>query len=114
MRSPGGILGRHDDLVIYRGAKFYPVQVEEVVRSFPDLSNEFRIELRQDEATRRDHCLVIAEAVKEESDSSLESALRDRLRSALLVTPEVEIRPAGSLERTTFKAKRLVDLRSGS
>ena len=35
LRSPGGILGRHDDLVIYKGAKFYPVQVEEVVRRFP-------------------------------------------------------------------------------
>ena len=33
------------------------------------------------------------------------------LRSELLVTPEVEVLPAGSFERTTFKAKRFVDMR---
>ena len=53
LRSPGGILGRHDDLVIYKGAKFYPIQVEEVVRSFSGLSNEFRVELHPDESTGR-------------------------------------------------------------
>ncbi len=111
LRSPGGILGRHDDLVIYKGAKFYPVQVEEVVRSFSGLSNEFRVELHPDEATGRDRCVVVAEAAGGEVNSGLGDELRDRLGAELLVTPEVEVLPAGSFERTTFKAKRFVDLR---
>ncbi|MDE0340524.1 MAG: phenylacetate--CoA ligase [Nitrospinae bacterium] len=111
LRSPGGILGRHDDLVIYKGAKFYPIQVEEVVRSFSGLSNEFRVELHPDEATGRDRCVVVAEAAGGEVNSGLGDKLRDRLGAELLVTPEVEVLPAGSFERTTFKAKRFVDLR---
>ncbi|MYA97911.1 MAG: phenylacetate--CoA ligase [Nitrospinae bacterium] len=111
LRSPGGILGRHDDLVIYKGAKFYPIQVEEVVRSFSDLSNEFRVELHPDEATGRDRCVVVAEAAGGEVNSGLGDELRDKLGAELLVTPEVEVLPAGSFERTTFKAKRFVDLR---
>ena len=45
VRALGGIVGRHDDLVVFRGAKFYPSQVEKVVRSFAELSDEFRIEI---------------------------------------------------------------------
>ncbi len=111
LRSPGGILGRHDDLVIYKGAKFYPIQVEEVVRSFAGLSNEFRVELHPDESTGRDRCVVVAEAAEGDVNSVLSDKLRDKLRAELLVTPEVEVLPAGSFERTTFKAKRFVDLR---
>jgi phenylacetate-CoA ligase len=110
-RSPGGVLGRHDDLVIYRGAKFYPVQVEDVVRSFPELSNEFRIELLSDEETGRDRCVVVAEAATGEVAGAMAESLGERLRGALQVTPEVEIRAPGSFERTTFKAQRFVDLR---
>lgn len=111
LRSPGGILGRRDDLVIYKGAKFYPVQVEEVVRGFAGLSSEFRVELRPDEATGRDRCVVVAEAAGGEAGDGLARELRERLGAALLVTPEVEVLPAGSFERTTFKARRFADLR---
>ncbi len=112
LRSPGGILGRHDDLVIFKGAKFYPIQVEQVVRSFTALSNEFRVELQSDEETGRDRCVVFAEAASGEGNSDLSAHLRERLRTELLVTPEVEVLPPGSFERTTFKAKRFVDLRA--
>jgi phenylacetate-CoA ligase len=111
-RSPGGILGRHDDLIIYRGAKFYPIQVEDVVRSFPELSNEFRVELRSNEQTGRDSCVVMAEAEPGGFSPGAEESLRTKLRDALSVTPDIEILPPGSFERTTFKAKRFVDARN--
>ena len=112
-RSPGGILGRHDDLVIYRGAKFYPVQVEKVVRSFVELSDEFRIELSERQPQGADIVTVVAEALPGTEQGALSSRLRQALRDELLCSPEVRLVPAGSLERTTFKAKRIVDLRSG-
>ncbi len=52
-RAVGGILGRADDMVIYRGAKFYPVQVEKVVRSYRELGDEFIIEITRDERAMR-------------------------------------------------------------
>ena len=110
LRSPGGILGRHDDLIIYRGAKFYPIQVEEIVRSFPELSNEFRVEMHSDEATGRDRCVVVAEVLSGDSREIL-GGLREKLRGSLQVTPEIELLVPGSFERTTFKAQRFVDYR---
>jgi len=111
-RSPGGILGRSDDMIIYRGAKFYPVQVEKVVRSFGELTNEFRIELTTDEGRGTDICTVVVERMSEEVDSKrLMPLLKKGLKEELLVTPEVNIKPVDSLERTTFKAKRIVDNR---
>ena len=110
-RSPGGILGRHDDLVIYRGAKFYPLQVEKVVRSFPELSDEFRIELAVRESEGSDLVTVVAEVQPSVDREALASRLRHALRSELSCTPEIRLEPVGTLERTTFKAQRIVDLR---
>lgn len=111
-RSVGGILGRADDMIIYKGAKFYPIQVEKVVRSFGELSDEFRIELTTDVRRAMDVCTVAVEQTAGKGDvEMLISRLKKELKEELLVTPEVTIKPAGSLERTTFKAKRIVDNR---
>jgi len=36
-RSPGGIVGRLDDLIILRGVKVYPSEIEEIVYNFPEV-----------------------------------------------------------------------------
>jgi phenylacetate-CoA ligase len=111
-RSPGGILGRADDMIIYRGAKFYPVQVEKVVRSFSELGDEFVIELTTEEETGIPRCTVVAEYLDEAvAGEALTQRLKKALKEELLVTPEVQLLPFGTLERTTFKAKRIVDKR---
>ncbi|HBB16444.1 MAG: CoA ligase [Syntrophus sp. RIFOXYC2_FULL_54_9] len=111
-RSLGGILGRADDMVIYRGAKFYPVQVEKVVRSYKELGDEFVIEMTRDEKTYTDVCTVVCECVGPREDKqALERRLRKALREELMVTPEIRIENFGTLERTTFKAKRIMDKR---
>ena len=111
-RSPGGVLGRADDMVIYRGAKFYPVQVEKVVRSFSELGNEFHIELTRDPESGVDVCTVVSEYLQDSPDmAGLQESLRRELREELMVTPNVRLVAFGTLERTTFKAKRVHDLR---
>lgn len=111
-RSEGGILGRADDMIIYKGAKFYPVQVEKVVRSFEELGDEFRIEMTTDESRGTDVCTVVAEVLDRKTDDKmLEGKLKKRLKEELLVTPAIRLEPFGALERTTFKAKRIEDRR---
>ena len=111
-RAVGGILGRADDMVIYRGAKFYPVQVEKVVRNYRELGDEFLIELTKDGSTFADVCTVVCECLAPDPDRmTLEQRLRKDLKEELLVTPEIRIENFGTLERTTFKAKRIVDKR---
>jgi phenylacetate-CoA ligase len=111
-RSPGGIMGRADDLIIFKGAKFYPLQVEKVARKFSQLSDEFQIELKSDVSTGMDTVTVVVELKENEKESdSLRADLKDHLKEELLVTPDIRFEPYGKLERTMFKAKRIVDLR---
>jgi phenylacetate-CoA ligase len=110
-RSVGGILGRSDDMIIYKGAKFYPVQVEKVVRSLCELSDEFCIELTTDPNFSTDLCTILVECLKEEEIPKVTPKLKQGLKEECQVTPEIKFVPFGSLERTTFKAKRIIDKR---
>lgn len=109
-RALGGIVGRHDDLVVFRGAKFYPSQVEKVVRGFDQLGDEFRIEVRREELGGPvAGCVVVAEVLGE-GERAVAERLQHALRSELGVTPGVRLEAYGTLDRTTFKAKRLVEV----
>lgn len=110
-RSPGGILGRADDMVIYRGAKFYPSQVEKVIRKFDSLSDQYQIHLTHDQQKGMDICTIVVENTGEVNLEGLISILKKALKEELNVTPEITVQPYGSLERTVFKAKRLFDIR---
>ena len=96
---------------MFRGAKFYPVQVEQTVRAFAELSDEFRIELETERETGLDRCTVVVEAGPEAAAADLPDRLRRALREALLVAPGVRIVVSGSIERTAFKSKRVIDRR---
>lgn len=112
VRAVGGILGRADDLIIYKGENFYPVQVEKVVRSFNELSDEYKIRLSTDEKRGDDVVTVVAEYINEETNTEeLKNRLKRALREELAVTPEVELVKTGTLGRTEFKAKRIEDTR---
>jgi phenylacetate-CoA ligase len=111
-RSEGGILGRADDMIIYKGANFYPVQVEKVIRSFEELGDEFRIRLSTDEKTGIDVITVIAEyKTKEVDNEEFKNKVKRAFQEELEVTPGLELVEFDTLERTMFKAKRVEDKR---
>lgn len=111
-RSPGGVIGRSDDLIIFKGAKFYPLQVEKVVRNFPGASDEFRIELATDPSSGLDTVTIVVELAEGAAESeAMKTGLKNRLREEILVTPALRWEPYGKLERTMFKARRTLDLR---
>ena len=113
VRAVGGILGRADDLIIYKGENFYPVQVEKVVRSLPELSDEYRIVISSHETTGADIVTVVAECVHEPpATADLHRRIKRELREELGVTPELELVEFGALGRTEFKAKRVWDTRN--
>jgi len=111
-KSSGGILGRADDMIVYRGAKFYPTQVEKVLRGFKELSDEYRIELSTDEKRSATICTIVAECLGGDVDQDqLKEKVRASLREELQVAPAIRFLEFGALERTTFKAKRIEDRR---
>jgi phenylacetate-CoA ligase len=107
-RLPRGIYGRIDDMFIVRGENIYPSAIEEALRAVPGFGGEFRIIVSRKE--RMDELLVQVEYAKEVQDvPALERALRERLQAKCGVRPRLELLPEGTLPRTEFKARRVVD-----
>ena len=53
-------------MIVFMGVNFYPMQVEQVVRSFEELSPEYRIRLTHDASTHRDVCTISVELEQKE------------------------------------------------
>jgi len=106
-----GITGRTDDMVIAKGVKFYPSQVEEVIRKVPELSNEYQIVVSRGKeyidgvAVRTEACCGDIEAIR--------CRLEGELKAVVGIRFNVEVLPPGTLPRTMHKAKRVLDLRKG-
>jgi phenylacetate-CoA ligase len=111
-RSPGGIVGRAEDMIACAGANLFPSQVENVVRSIPELSEEFCLELATDPKSGAEVCTVIVECLKDEEAQKVTPKLQNGLKTECKMAPEIKFVPFGTLPRTTFKAKRVLDKRA--
>ena len=117
-RLPRGIYGRIDDMFIVRGENIYPSAIEDVLRATPGFGGEFRIIISRERAM--DELVVQAEfdamvAAQANSDpaylKSVQADIQGRLRTVIGVRPLVRLEPPGTLQRTEFKARRVVDNR---
>ena len=110
-RLTGGVLGRADDMLIIRGVNLFPSAVEDIVRAFPGLSNEYLLVL--DDSVKDPHTGFLTGVrlrVEREGDSTADLAerLSQRLREKLQVRFHVELLEAGTLPRTVHKATRVL------
>ncbi|MDR1856833.1 MAG: phenylacetate--CoA ligase [Desulfovibrio sp.] len=109
------ILGRADDMFIVKGVNIYPMQIERVIMTFPDVGHDYRIVLENDglgDVLRVQ--IEMRDAFFEEDMrklQSLQKTIAQRLRSEILVTPRVELVEGSSLPKTEGKAVRVVDMR---
>ena len=109
------ILGRADDMFIIKGVNIYPLQVEQVIMTFPEVGQSYLIILENDgigdvmrvQVEIRDEYFVEDMRVLH----NLQKAITARLRDEILVTPKVELVESNSLPRSEGKAVRLKDLR---
>jgi phenylacetate-CoA ligase len=110
-RLPAGIYGRFDDMLVVRGENVYPSAIEDALRAIPGFGGEFRIIVSRREAM--DELLVRAEYTAEhgphDRQDALRATMRERLRAKIGIHPVVELVPQGTLPRSEFKARRVVD-----
>lgn len=109
------ILGRSDDMFIMKGVNIYPMQIERVLMSYPEVGRNYLIQLEKDGLKET---LRVKVEINEESfveDMRVLRGLQDRivrnLRDEILITPVVEFVQASSLPVQEGKAKRVFDLR---
>lgn len=112
-RLPDGIYGRIDNMLIVRGHNVYPHVVEDTLRAIPGVGEEFRILI--DRKGAMDEVVIQAEYHDShsapEARGALETFVTERLWQAMGVRPIVRLVLRGTLERTEFKAKRVIDNR---
>ncbi len=106
------ILGRSDDMFIFRGVNIYPGQIGEALEEFPEVSSEYQIYLGREGGRESMHIHVERREGKEQSDKrDLQKSIVDRVRQKIMVRSEVTLVQPGKLPRTFGKSKRVVDER---
>jgi phenylacetate-CoA ligase len=96
-------------MIVVRGENIYPSAIEDALRAVDGFGGEFRVVVSRRETM--DELLVQAEYAESHADrvEALGRTMRERLRARLGVHPRLELLRAGSLPRTEFKARRVVD-----
>jgi phenylacetate-CoA ligase len=100
-------IGRTDDMLIVRGVNVFPSAVRDVVSGFaPAVSGHVRVR-PHDGGPKQDPPLPVSVELARgaEADAGLADAIRERLRSVLVVQTSVELVPWGTLARSEYKSK---------
>ncbi|HUV77592.1 MAG TPA: phenylacetate--CoA ligase [Desulfobacterales bacterium] len=108
------ILGRTDDMFIYKAVNIYPSQIDHVLSRLDGIGSEFQIYLKQRESGR-DMMLIKVEreaGSKNADDDLLAEQVATEIRRKILVRCQVEIVDYGSLPRTERKSRRVFDQRN--
>ena len=107
------LLGRSDDMFIFRAVNIYPGQIDHILSGFPEVGSEFQVILDRG-ADGRDYMTIKVER-SEEGDSSGDVPLAGRIEEALkkqvLVSGKVEIVNYSGLPRSERKSTRVFDNR---
>jgi phenylacetate-CoA ligase len=114
-RALGGFLGRADDMLNVRGVTLFPSAVEDAVRRVPEVGEEFQIVVSVE---RELDVLTVVVEPRPEVVPSRHAEVARRVETQIIsqceLRPVVKTVPYGTLPKTEFKAKRIVDLRLDS
>jgi len=107
----GGVIGRADDITKVKGVLLAPTAIEEVVRSIPELANDYQVTVSKKGDI--DDILLEVEFIPgfENRKDDVLGRLKDQLRVRVNLGFKIEVCPCGNLPRYEVKAKRFKDLR---
>ena len=107
------ILGRSDDVVIFRGVNIYPGQVDEVLNRVSGIGSEYQVILDHGD-DGRDYMLIRVERAPNGDavpDDQVTKKIISGIKHTLLVSCSVEMLEYGTLPRSERKTKRMFDNR---
>ncbi len=109
------ITGRSDDMLIIRGVNVYPSQIEHALLQMPEVEPHYLLVVRREGPLDTLEVQVEARPSLAEAGTdaftSVAAAARRRIHEVIGITAEVSVVPPKTIERSTGKAKRVLDLR---
>ena len=107
------LLGRSDDMIIFRAVNIYPGQIDHILSGMPGIGSEYQIILDRKE-DGKDYMTIKVERdqrVDREKDQELSKKVGEEVKKQILVSAGVEIVDYGTLPRSERKSKRVFDNR---
>ncbi|MBW1700824.1 MAG: phenylacetate--CoA ligase [Deltaproteobacteria bacterium] len=107
------LLGRSDDMIIFRAVNIYPGQVDHVLSGIEGIGSEYQIILDR-KADGKDYMTVKVErdkGVDRSQDEELAKKIAGEIKRQILVSGTIELADYGSLPRSERKSKRVFDNR---
>lgn len=108
---PKGVYGRVDEMLIIRGKNVFPSEVENQLHALDDFGDEFRIVVEKEGALDALNLVVEQDDHSSLSTEAFRDQVQTSVKSEIGITPNVTIVEMGELERTQFKADRVMDRR---
>ena len=109
------VLGRTDDMLIIRGVNVFPSQIESALLGMDHIGPHYQIIVSKKGAMDRIEIQVeLIDGELLENYAALENLsqqIRHTIKSALLIDAKIKLVEPKSIERSTGKAKRVIDLR---
>ena len=107
--------GRSDDMIVLKGVNIFPIQIEKILMTFPELASNYLITLTTD--ADNDNMTVEVELEELFTDDytrlqALTKRIQRALKDEILLTPYVKLVAKGTLPVSEGKAVRVVDKRS--
>ena len=103
------IAGRTDDMMKIKGVNVFPKQIEEVLKTYPELSSEYQIRISHLDG--RDTMRIYVETTGEYDFEALGKRIAESVKSKIGFTPIVKVVELGLLPRSEKKTKRVIDER---
>ncbi|MBA4419045.1 MAG: phenylacetate--CoA ligase [Syntrophus sp. (in: bacteria)] len=107
----GGVVGRTDDITKVKGVLLAPTAIEEVVRSIPELANDYQVVVSKEGDIDAIFLDVEFNPGGEAKQGGVLARLKDQLRVKVNLGFRINVHPYGTLPRYEVKAKRFKDLR---
>jgi phenylacetate-CoA ligase len=107
------ILGRSDDMIIFRAVNIYPGQIDQVLSSIVDAGSEYQVHLdrRTDGKDYMTVRLECSEGLDSASKANLAKRVGQEIKNKIMVSAHIEVLDYGSLPRSERKSKRFFDNR---
>ncbi len=107
------ILGRSDDMFIYKAVNIYPSQIDHVLGTVEGVGSEYQVHLDTGAEGRENMVIRVERGADAAStdDAALAGKVSTEIRRKLMVRGNIEIVEHGSLPRTQRKSKRVFDNR---